>query len=148
VVSSAKEVINVKDRLLKSHTLNAVFSMPDQLFYPVGVVTCILVFTAHIPHPKNKEVFFGYLKDDGHILLKHRGRLDDGSWKSKKEKMLDLFVNNKTELNLSVTQKVSAEDEWCAEAYMETDYSKLTEQDFEKIIKSYIAYEFVNNNEN
>lgn len=144
VVSSANEVTNVKERLLKSHTLKAVFSMPDQLFYPVGVVTCILVFTAHIAHPKNKEVFFGYLKDDGHILLKHKGRLDDGSWKSKKEKILDLYINNKKELNFSVTQKITAEDEWCAEAYMETDYSKLSEQDFLDTIKSFIAFEFVN----
>jgi hypothetical protein len=33
--------------LLKFHTLEAVMSMPDELFYPVGVITCVMVFTAH-----------------------------------------------------------------------------------------------------
>ena len=38
---------------------------------------------------------------------------------------------------------VKAEDEWCAEAYMETDYSKLIEDDFSKTIKDYVVYEFL-----
>ena len=38
---------------------------------------------------------------------------------------------------------VKAQDEWCAEAYMETDYSKLTDNDFVKTIKAYVAYEFL-----
>lgn len=148
VVSSKRDVIILKERLLSSHTLEAVFSMPDQLFYPIGVVTCILVFTAHIPHPQTKEVFFGYFKDDGHDLIKHRGRIDNGTWKYKKDKMLSLYINNKTELNLSVTEKITAKNEWCAEAYMETDYSKLSEEDFTSTIKSYVAFEFLRNNEN
>jgi len=40
---------------------------------------------------------------------------------------------------------VTASDEWCAEAYMETDYSKLNQMDFEKKIKEYSAFKFLNN---
>lgn len=39
---------------------------------------------------------------------------------------------------------VEAKDEWCAEAYMETDYSFLNRKDFERTVKQYIAYKFLN----
>ena len=93
-IKQDNKTIEIRRRLLEHHTLEAVFSMPDQLFYPKGVVTSILVFTAHIPHPVNKEVFFGYFKDDGHILKKYKGRLDDGSWSNKKEYMLNKSGNS------------------------------------------------------
>ena len=38
-------------------------------------------------------------------------------------------------------QEVTASDEWCVEAYMETDYSKLSQADFIKVIKDYVAYQ-------
>jgi len=40
-------------------------------------------------------------------------------------------------------QRVAAEDEWCAEAYMETDYSTLTQDDFEKELKKYVAFKIL-----
>ncbi len=39
--------------------------------------------------------------------------------------------------------EIKAEDEWCAEAYMETDYSRLTEQDFVNTVKDYVAFQFL-----
>ena len=35
---------------------------------------------------------------------------------------------------------VTASDEWCVEAYMETDYSKLKQEDFEKVVRDYAIY--------
>ena len=37
-------------------------------------------------------------------------------------------------------QEVKAEDEWCAEAYMETDYSALTKTNFELVVKNYAIF--------
>ena len=37
-------------------------------------------------------------------------------------------------------QSVTGDDEWLCEAYMKTDYSKLTEADFQKTINDYLAY--------
>ena len=37
-------------------------------------------------------------------------------------------------------KKVNYEDEWLAEAYMETDYSKLTAIDFARTIRDYYSY--------
>lgn len=41
---------------------------------------------------------------------------------------------------MSAVRAVTYEDEWLAEAYMETDYSKLTDADFERTIRDYYAY--------
>lgn len=57
--------------------------------------------------------------------------------------MLDLFFNKKPEPGLSITQCVKAQDEWCAEAHMETDYTTLTTRDFINTIENYIAFEFL-----
>lgn len=40
--------------------------------------------------------------------------------------------------------QVKAEDEWCAEAYMETDYSTLTTESFERELKKYVAFRILN----
>ena len=36
--------------------------------------------------------------------------------------------------------KVTWKDEWLAEAYMETDYSTLTEDNFQKVLNDYLSY--------
>ena len=73
---------------------------------------------------------------------KTKGRFDyDNQWQAIKDKWLDLYTNNTIELGLSEVYKVAATDEWCAEAYMQTDYSKLNKQNFEDVLKNYIAFQ-------
>ena len=43
-ISDGARAVAVRERLLVSHTLTGVFSMPDDLFHPIGVITCIMVF--------------------------------------------------------------------------------------------------------
>jgi len=132
-----------KEKLLEKHTLEAVFSMPDELFFnsKVSVNTCVMVFTAHKPHPKNKEVYFGYYKDDGFVKRKNLGRVDFfNKWEKIKQKWIEYFINKKVENGFSVTKKVTAKDEWVAEAYMQTDYSNLSEDDFTQTIIDYVTF--------
>ena len=42
-----------------------------------------------------------------------------------------------------MTRKVNFADEWLAEAYMETDYSKLSDKDFENTLKQFLAYQII-----
>ena len=136
-------VYEYKKQLLQKHTLEAVLSMPDGLFFnsDVNVVSCVMVFTAHKPHPKNKETYFGYYKNDGFLKRKIKGRIDAyGKWDKIKEKWISYFLNRKNEAGFSVNKAVSAEDEWVAEAYMETDYSNLSKQNFIKTIKDYVFF--------
>ena len=143
--SAAARTVAVRERLLAKHTLNGVFSMPNDLFHPVGVITCVMTFEAHKPHPAGFKTFFGYFKDDGFLKTKTRGRVDFGSWTAIKTKWLDAYVNREKVTGLSVLQAVSAKDEWCAEAYMETDYSKLSTADFEKVVRDYSLYRLSKN---
>ena len=137
------ERLRLKEKLLSKHTLKAVFSMPNELFKnsKVSAVTCIMVFEAHIPQPKNKKTFFGYFKDDGFFNKKTKGRFDyDNKWINIKDTWLGLYFNNEEKVGFSKTKKVTAKDEWCAEAYMETDYSTLTQDDFQKVLNDFVAF--------
>jgi type I restriction-modification system DNA methylase subunit len=137
------EIYELKRRILQEHTLEAVLSMPDELFFnsDVGVVTCVMIFTAHKPHPSNKETYFGYYKDDGFVKRKIKGRIDVfGKWEDIKAEWVSSYINRKVKLGFSVNKIVSANDEWCAEAYMETDYSKLKKEDFVKILKEFVLF--------
>lgn len=151
-----------KSEIVKHHTLEAVMSMPSDLFYPVGTVTCIVVFKAHRPHmskeiinpdtsevitPKkaHKKTWFGYWRDDGFEKTKQLGRIDlYDKWQSIKENWLEQFHNNEVHAGQSVTAYVNDEDEWIAEAYLETDYSKLTSKDFEDVVRDYAIFNLLN----
>ncbi len=144
-VSSKKAVLAVRERLLAHHTLEGVFSMPTDLFHPIGVNTSILILRAHHPHPKGKKTFFGYFKEDGFVKQKHQGRVDkENRWSAIKKKWVAAYMNRETRPGLSVMQEVTAQDEWCAEAYMETDYATLTQEDFIQTLKNYVAFQFLN----
>jgi len=82
-----------------------------------------MVFTAKRPHPRNKKTWFGYWRDDGFIKTKHRGRIDAyGMWPLIKEKWVSAYRNKEIIDGISVTHVVGPTDEWCAEAYLPTDY--------------------------
>lgn len=141
------ERLRLKHELLSKHTLKAVFSMPNELFKnsKVGVVSCIMVFEAGVPQSEKSKTFFGYFKDDGFTKRKTKGRFDyNDAWKAIKDKWLDLYINNQEMVGLSKVQKVVATSEWCAEAYMETDYSKLNKTHFQDTLKQYIAFKVLN----
>lgn len=148
-VSCAISPNSAREELLSHHTLEAVMSMPDELFYPVGVVTCIMVFKAHIPHEKSaKKTWFGYWKDDGFIKTKHKGRVDEYfRWETIKKRWVEQFKNREVHPGESVLQYVGENDEWCAEAYMETDYSKLNKKEFEKVVKNFALFKVTEDTE-
>lgn len=51
-----------------------------------------------------------------------------------------MYRNREVHAGESVIQSVTAGDEWCAEAYMETDYSTLTQTDFESVVRNYALF--------
>jgi type I restriction enzyme M protein len=151
LISQDESVLKWKRKIYEKHTIDAVMSMPGDLFHnsKVGVVTCIMVIKAHIPHKPTKKTWFGYWRDDGFVKVKNIGRVDSLSkFSGIKEKWLDAYFNRREVLGLSVLQSVKPEDEWCAEAYMETDYSKLTEKDFNEAVRKYAVFKSVQNQSN
>lgn len=72
------------------------------------------------------------------------GRLDlTGNWPSRRDRWVSMFRNREVHPGESVTKKVGAGDEWCAEAYMDTDYSKLSRKDFEKTVRDFAVFKLV-----
>ena len=150
-IGTSKIVQNEKILMLEENTLEAVFTLPAEIFYPgASVSACCMVFTLGEPHVKTdgtvKETFFGYYKEDGFKKKKALGRVEqfdengDSKWKSIEEEWLSLYRNHKSVDGLSATAEVTGEDEWLCEAYMKTDYSKLTEHDFQQTLNNYLAY--------
>lgn len=138
-----KDLLEVKKRLLSKHHLRAVISMPDDLFYPVGVVTCIMVFEANKPNV-GKKTWFGYFKDDGFEKRKYVGRIDaKNRYASLKSRLLHAYLNYEEVPGLYVRKEINHKDEWCAEAYIETDYSTITPSNFDEIIRHYCAYKII-----
>ena len=143
-------IAQIKKHLLEKHTLDAVFSFPSDIFYPgASAVACCMVFDLGIPHiDSDRETFFGYFREDGFEKRKGVGRVDiKNRWDNIEAQWLDLYEHRLTKAGISVTKRVSCKDEWCAEAYMETDYSMLNKSDFVQTIKQFVASKFLYNEE-
>ncbi len=93
-----------------------------------------------IGHQSKK--LFGYYKDDGFEKRKNLGRVEreENIWKIIEKKWLELYRKKKNRIRIISNKKVTADDEWLAEAYMETDYSKLNQDDFQNVLNGYIGY--------
>ncbi len=136
---------DVRERLFKKNTLKAVFSMPDEIFYPTGTNVCVMVWEAHTPHDTNQKTFFGYCKDDGFVKRKKVGRIDAlNRWQDIQNKWIELYRYREVKDGLSAQEKITHTDEWLCEAYMKTSYSELSNKDFEMSIKQYLAFEILN----
>lgn len=141
-VACSVTVHPMRYEILKNHSLDAVMSMPTELFYPVGAVPCIMIFRAHEPHEESaKKTWFGYWKDDGFTKTKHKGRVDPTyNWPKIRDRWVERYRNREVHPGESVLEFVSEEDEWCAEAYMETDYSNTTKDCFADEVKKYVSF--------
>lgn len=147
-IGSSNDVKEFKKKMLDNYTLDAVFSLPIEMFYPgAAAVAVCMVFDLSQKHEKsNKETFFGYYRDDNFTKRKGLGRIEmtdengNSLWAKTEKMWLDLYKNKKESAGLSVMKKVNWNDEWLAEAYMETDYTKLEVRDFQNVINSYLAH--------
>ena len=139
---------DIKKQILDNNTLDAVFSFPDEMFYPgASAVACCMVFNVGKPHPKDFETFFGYFKEDGFEKRKGVGRIDvRNKWNDIEKEWLDLYHHRSSIAGKSVTKHVSNEDEWCAEAFMETDYSDLSDDEFISQMREYASFLVFNEN--
>lgn len=148
-MSCAIEQNSIRERLLAKHTLVAAMSLPNDLFHPVGTITCAMVFRAHQPHNQSPQpTWFGYWKDDGFVKTKNRGRIDlDHGWLEVRNRWLNDFHGRVVVAGRSVTKVVGPKDEWCAEAYMQTDYSAMQRRDFEETLKRFAVFRLLNASE-
>ena len=147
-IGNGKVLQSVRESLLRDNTLDAVFSLPEGLFYPCASVSVVaMVFNMGVPHcdengEVKRETFFGYYKDDGFKNKKGLGRAESPGWQAGiSREWVYLYDYREVRDGKSALQKVKASDEWLCEAYMKTDYSKLTSKDFEQTVRNYVAYQ-------
>lgn len=147
-IGNSSKIISEKKEILKHNTLKAVFTLPDDIFYPgASVEACCMVLELGVPHDNTIPTFFGYLKDDGFKKRKNLGRIEsvdsktgEGAWSSIEKRWLYLYQLKKEVIGLSALKCVSGEDEWLAEAYMKTDYTRLKESNFVNKVNDYLGY--------
>jgi type I restriction enzyme M protein len=141
VTSMDNKNLTYRKLIMGKHTLESVFSMPNELFFNsnTNVVTCVILLTAHVPHPTQKNVFFGFYKEDGFEKRKKFGRYDiNSTWKKVED---DWFWNYKNKVNIPeycLTTQVTYNNEWCAEFFLEPDYESLKFENFELSLKEYV----------
>ncbi len=109
-----------------------------------------MLFTLGRPHVGTdgtaNETFFGYYKEDGFKKKKNLGRIEqfdavgNSRWKAIEKEWIRLYRYKIAIDGLSATAVVDGDSEWLCEAYMKTDYSKLTEADFQQTLNHYLAY--------
>ena len=141
----------IRNRILENHTLKYVISMPNDLFQPnASTHTAIAVFECNKPQKETETVFYD-LRDDGFVLHKTHGRMDTGKWSVLESEMLDAITNdpkkNANDYTL-IVQKPGKEDEWTINQYSKTDYSQLSEKDFENQLKKYALFRYMEDNAN
>lgn len=139
-------IADLKRRLLEKHTLEAVMSMPIELFRNsnTSVVTCVMVFTAHRPHPKGKKTWFGYWREDGLVKIRNLGRIDqNGKWPDIRGYWVQSFMNREVLDRFSVMMEVGPQDEWCAEAYLTPDYNSIDRDSLSKAAMKYSMVQII-----
>ena len=150
-IGTGKRLTECKTKMLENNRLEAVFTLPEEIFYPgASVHACCMIFSLGLPHlnPDGtaNKTFFGYYKDDGYHKKKNLGRIEqfdnhgNSKWREIENQWLSMFRNKEVIDGLSSSAVVDGESEWLCEAYMKTDYSKLTEADFQKTLNNYMAY--------
>lgn len=132
---------NIKKSILKKHTLEGVITLNENTFYNVGTNPCIAVFTAGIPHYKNKKSKFINFKDDGFKVAKHIGLIETPRAKDRKQLLLDVWFDRlKTDNSFCVETEVEAEDEWLHSFYYFNEEIP-SKEDFERTIADYLTFE-------
>ncbi len=136
----------LKRRILDSHTLEAVLSLPNSAFHQTaGTITCMMIFTAHRPHLRNQKVWLALAKNDGFEVKKHIGRVDtDGKWSSIKKEWTLRYRNREEKPGFSVMRAVRPRDEWCAEPHIRRPLYELESSQFQKTIRKYVSFLLAN----
>ena len=132
---------NIKENILKHHTLEGVITLNTNTFYGVGTNPCIAIFTAGIPHPNKKICKFIDFSDDGFEVQKHRGLIETERAKDRKQHLLDVWYNKiESATKFCVQTCVNANDEWLHSYYYFNDEIPASNE-FENTVADYLTFE-------
>lgn len=124
-IGTGADVKKYKQLMLQEHHLDAVFSLPPDIFHPgANANACCMIFNLGVRHNSvDTPTFFGYYKDDGFRKKKNLGRVEKinpitgkGLWESIEAEWLKLYRKGQEKKGLSSIKKVTYTDEWLCEA--------------------------------
>lgn len=143
----------MRNRILQDNKLLGVMSMSPDLFKGIAdSITCIMVFEAGVKHDFSKNVYLGNWKEDGYYWHKVLGMIPDKERKyfdKTPEEYKQAWINSWRNINIDdeygIWRKLTNEngvcnDEWLWENFVDTDYTTLTQDDFEQVIKNFMLY--------
>ncbi|NLI64487.1 MAG: N-6 DNA methylase [Bacteroidales bacterium] len=131
----------IKANILKKHTLEGVITLNKDTFYGVGVNPCIAIFTAWVPHYKEKVCKFINFENDGYVVAKHVGLVETPNAKDKRQHLLDVWNDViETETKFCVKTTIEPDDEWLHSFYYFNDEIP-SDEDFRNTIADYITFE-------
>lgn len=142
MIWKTKEDKNLKEQIYKNHTIESVITLNKNTFYWVGTNVCIAIFTANIPHDKNKRVKFFNFEDDWFVVNKHIWLVETELAKDKKAKLLDCFFDrDDAPTKFMVKTIIEPTDEWLHSFYYFNDEIP-KEEDLKKTMADYLSFEF------
>ena len=144
MVGKSKEEKEYKKKILEKHTLDMVITVNKDTFHGVGTNPVIAVFEAGKPHDiERKKVKFINFEDDGFVVRKHIGLVDDGSAKEKKRHLFDVINGDEENYTTKfmVKSTIQADDEWLHSFYYFNDEIP-SDEEFEKTIADYLSFQF------
>ncbi|WP_337196329.1 HsdM family class I SAM-dependent methyltransferase [Campylobacter molothri] len=142
MTGKSKEEKIIKANILKNHTLEGVITLNKNTFYGVGTNPCIAIFTAGIPHYKDKMVKFINFEDDGYEVQKHKGLVETIHAKDKKAYLLKVWHDEiEAPSKFCVKTTIEENDEWLHSFYYFNDEIP-THEEFEKTMADYLTFEF------
>lgn len=142
MTGKTQEEQDIKDNILKHHTLEGVISLNKDTFYGVGTIPCIAIFTAGIPHDENKICKFINFEDDGFKVAPHIGLIETEGAKDKKQHLLDVWFNKiEAETKFCVYTTIESTDEWLHGFYYFNDEIP-TDKELTETIGKYLTFEF------
>ena len=144
MVGKSKEEKEYKKKILEKHTLDIVITVNKDTFHGVGTNPVIAVFEAGKPHDiDRKKVKFINFEEDGFVVRKHIGLVDDGNAKERRRYLFDVINGDEENYTTKfmVKSTIQAEDEWLHSFYYFNDEIP-SAADFEKTIADYLSFQF------
>lgn len=129
-----------KKRILAKHQLIASIQMPNNLFFPKGTETIVLVFKTGKKH--SGSTWMGKF-DDGYSLVKHqKTRTATSGSEAKYKEFLEAY-RTKATTDFSFDVELQYKDQWVYTLFKIEEY-EITDADLQYTVNEYMAYLFSN----
>ena len=142
MVGKTKADKDDKRYIYDHHTLEGVITLNTNTFYGVGTNPVIAVFTANVPHPKDKLCKFIDFKDDGYKVFPHLGLMPTPEVAPRKKLLLDCWLQGQSAPpDFIVRCPIMADDEWL-HAFFYCNEEPPAASDYERAMADYLSFEF------